>query len=304
MKVGDVLITPFQVKEITKKIKFIPEGVRLVGAPAAWEKGITGEGIVVAVIDSGCQIDHPNLKRNIIGGYNFTNDDNGNPRSLIDYISHGTHVAGIIAASSDNGGIKGVAPDARLLILKVINSKGESNYNTLIKALNYALKWQGPNGEKVSVINLSLGGVLDDEELHRTIIKIVENGVVVVTAAGNIGDNNIKTDEILYPGYYEEVIEVGSINNKKEPSFFSNSNNQIDFVAPGNDVLSTFPSNNYAKLSGTSMAAPHVTGVIVLLLSTIDSEKLHLYDIYLQLAKNAIQLGIGKNFEGNGLIHT
>lgn len=300
----EIFLHPFQIDIKTSKPEIIPEGIIMVGSPEAWDKGITGESSVVAVLDSGCQIDHPDLIDNIIGVYNFTDDDNGDSNIVTDYVSHGTHVAGIIAASSNEIGVRGVAPNAKLLILKVINQKGRGSYDNLIKALNYITKWKGPNGERVSVINISLGGLVDNNDLYKAIKKAFKMGITIVAAAGNLGDNNKDTNEILYPGYYKEVLQVGSIGTNGVSSWFSNSNQKIDFVAPGESILSTYPYNEYAVLSGTSMAAPHVTGIIALLVDSYQKveKSINPHEILNLLSKRAVPQGNAVQFEGRGLV--
>ncbi|QSX24147.1 S8 family peptidase [Priestia megaterium] len=270
-----------------------------------WKDSNRGKDIITAVIDSGCAIHHPDLKENIIGVYNFTMDNHGNPNDVTDYIGHGTHVSGIIAASYNKFGIVGVAPESKLLILKVIDQNGVGKYDNLVKAIEYAMNWKGPNDERISIINLSLGGVHHSEELHETIKKARNQGVVLVSASGNEGDGDYTTDEKLFPGYYKEVIQVGSINLEGVPSYFSNSNLNLDFVAPGEKVLSTHLDDKYVELTGTSMAAPHITGIIALALNLLkrENKELNLFSVYEFLLSKSKRLGFPSNQEGNGLVH-
>jgi major intracellular serine protease len=239
-------------------------GISLINASDFWDKSIKGNGVVIGVIDSGCFIDHQELKDNIIDKYNFTQDDNADPSNVTDYSGHGTHTSGIIAASNKNN-IIGVAPKAKLVILKVIDKKGSGSYENLIKAINYASEWRGKNNEKIDVLNLSLGGPNDDPDLKKAINKAISNKINIVVAAGNYGDGSELTNEILYPGFYPEIIQVGAVDKYSVPTSFSNTNVNIDFLAPGKDIYSTFNNGGYTTLSGTSMAAPHVTGAIALL---------------------------------------
>lgn len=272
-------------------IEEIPKGISLIKAPAFWERGITGKGVVIAVLDSGCQIDHPDLKGRIIGGLNFTDDYSGSPEFFDDNLNHGTHVSGIIAANRNQKGVVGVSPDASLLILKVISHDGTGTYNNLIRAVTFATDWQGPNKEKVRIITMSLGGLDPDPVLHQAIQRAVRHNILVVCASGNAGDNSITTKEVMYPGYYKEVVQVGAIQDNADLAYFSNTNDQIDLYAPGVNVLSTIPKSTYGILSGTSMAAPHVAGAAALLISEIEpiiGRKLTEKELFSELIKRSI----------------
>lgn len=300
---GEVHLIPVKVNKLINVPENIPYGVQMIKAPDSWRKA-QGKGIVVAVIDTGCQVDHDDLSENIIGGYNFTKDDAGNFEICQDYLGHGTHVAGIIAANNNNTGIIGVAPKTSLLILKIIERNGTATYENLINAIKYALTWRGESGEQVSIINISLGGPKNDPELHSVISSAVNKGVIIVAAGGNNGDNQAATEEVLYPGAYKEVYQIGAVDSFSNIGYFSNSNSEVDFLAPGVNILSTFPLNKYAELSGTSMAAPHVSGAIAILLSMFDERKAldmpsYIYD-YLSI--HAKQLGYHSFLEGRGLI--
>lgn len=281
----------------------IPDGVKIIGAPEFWKKGRAGENITIAVIDTGCDIYHPNLKERIIGVKNFTNEDGAVENIVTDYVGHGTHVAGIIAASDIGNGMVGVAPKANLLILKALGKKG-GTYISVTNAINYAIQ------KGVNIISMSLGGKIDDENLHKAIISAINKNILVVCAAGNDGDNNEKSIEMNYPAMYNEVISVGSINANKESSRFSASNNEVDLVAPGqglgdSGILSTAPGGKFAEMQGTSMATPHVAGALALIINWAEDEfgrKLTEPEIYSQLIKKTISLGYNKNIEGNGML--
>lgn len=300
-----VRLIPFQVDEIYKSSNEIPEGVQLIQAPALWEKGKKGEGVVIAIIDTGCQTDHPDLKDRIIGGKNFTSDYKGDPNNYEDNNGHGTHVAGTIAASEDGTGVLGVAPLAKLLILKVLSKNGSGSYKSIIDAINYAVDWTGPNGEKVRIISMSLGGSLSVKKLHEAVKNAVANDILVICASGNEGDNKSETDEYSYPAAYPEAISVGAVDLDKKIAKFSNSNKNVDVVAPGVNILSTYLKSGYAKLSGTSMATPHVSGAAALIINASEEDfqrKLSEAEIYAQLVKKTTSLGYDKRSEGNGII--
>ncbi|KEZ49730.1 MULTISPECIES: S8 family peptidase [Metabacillus] len=296
-----VRLIPYQVEDQLVDIQQIPEGVNLIQAPSIWSKGFKGKDVVVAVIDTGCDAQHPDLEGRVIGGRNFTDDDNGDPENFTDYNGHGTHVAGTIAAVNPDSGVVGVAPEAKLLILKALGGEeGSGAYEWIISAIEYAIS------EKADIISMSLGGPSDVPELHEVVQKAVQNQILVVCAAGNEGDGNSKTSEFSYPGCYNEVISVGAVSLQRKSSYFTNSNNEIDAVAPGEKIVSTVPGGKYAIFSGTSMAAPHVSGALALLKPLSESEferKMSEPEIYAQLMKRTIPLGFPKSLEGNGLIY-
>ncbi|MBM7645715.1 major intracellular serine protease [Scopulibacillus daqui] len=200
---NDVRLIPFEVKEVVEQSKeVIPQGVQLIEAPDVWKESEEGQGIVVAVIDTGCDINHPDLKGRVIDGKNFTADYNSGETNYLDNNGHGTHVCGTIAANENNEGILGVAPKANLLVLKALSKDGSGQLEWIIDAIHYAVDWEGPNKEKVNVISMSLGGPQDVPELHQAVKRAVENNILVVCAAGNEGDGRDDTPELSYPGSY------------------------------------------------------------------------------------------------------
>jgi major intracellular serine protease len=301
---SEVRLIPFVLEEVMQSAKEeIPYGVQMINAPALWREGEMGESIVVAVLDTGCDKSHPELVNRIVGGRNFV--DEGRQEDYSDAHYHGTHVAGTIAATLNNAGVAGVAPDAKLLICRVLGQDGSGTYEGIIKAIDYAIKWRGACGERVRVISMSLGGPNDVPELHEVIKKAILENVLVVCAAGNEGDDDDNTNEYAYPGAYKEVVQVGAVDKNKRLARFSNTNDEIDLVAPGVDVISTYPGNKYAKLSGTSMATPHVSGAAALLIAREEKlfqRELTEPEVYAQLVKNTVSIGLTKKAEGNGLL--
>lgn len=294
-------------KDMDEKLKsllsdekeYIPEGVNMINAPFMWSKGFTGKDVKIAVIDSGCDITNKDLKDRIVGGRNFTAEDNGDISKYEDYNGHGTHVCGTIAASNNNSGVTGVAPDAQLLILKVLDKNGTGSMASIINAINFAIN------QNVDIISMSLGTSVDVDELHQAIIKAVGSNILVVCAAGNEGDNRATTDEFSYPAGYNEVISIGAVDNSKSSAIFTNSNKEVDLVAPGVDVISTFLNGEYASLSGTSMATPHVAGALALLIELSKKEfgrELTEAELYGQLIKNTETLQMSRNLQGNGFL--
>jgi len=236
-------------------------GIDTMNVRKMWNRGVTGKDINIAIIDSGCDINHKDLKNNIVGTYNFTKDDES-LLNVTDYLGHGTHITGIIG--SQNRRI-GVAPVSNLLILKNLNQKGVGSVDSLVNAINYAINWRGDKGSKIDVINLSLGTRKDNQKLREAVREATDKNIVIVAAAGNEGDGQDSTNEINYPGYYPEVFQIGAIDKKIIPAYFTNTNANIDFVAPGENIFSTSPNNQYVILSGTSMATAQITGVVALI---------------------------------------
>ena len=234
-----------------------PPGVSMTAARRIWPS-TQGENTVVAILDTGVDYNHPDLKANIIDGISFVAGE----KDFMDLNGHGTHVAGTIAANSR---ILGVAPQSKILAIKVLGKNGSGSYQGITKGLEYARRWRGKQGEVVNVVNMSLGGPIDDSSLYREIKNAVQSGITVVCAAGNEGDGKSDTQEISYPAYYQETVAVGAVDMQTGIANFSNSNDHIDIVAPGVETYSTYPGGKYVKLSGTSMATPHISGAVALI---------------------------------------
>ena len=256
-----------------------------VDAPEAWDITKGNPNIVVAVLDTGTAIKHPDLAVNIwenpleeqngidddnngyiddIVGWDFANDDN----SPVDDQFHGTHVAGVIGAAQNNGrGVAGVAPNVKILPLKVLKGNGEGDTAALINAINYAvaLKKQGID---IRVMNASLGGGPKTEILKKALKRANNAGIVFVAAAGNSGGDS--DTEPIYPASYKvsNVISVAAIDSTGTLANFSNFGaNSVHVAAPGTTIWSTIVFDLYLPFSGTSMAAPHVAGIAALVLS-------------------------------------
>ncbi len=224
-----------------------------IGAPAAWGAGITGEGVLVAVVDSGVDASHPDLKGRVERGYDFVEDD----EDTSDAYGHGTHVAGIIAAAGDNGeGIAGLAWRARVLPVRVLDGSGYGYYSDIIAGIRYA----ADHGARI--INLSLGGGAQSQALQEAVDYARSKGCLLVAAAGNSG-----LESLSYPAACEGVVGVGAADTDDRPASFSNRGDALDLIAPGVAIYSAYVGNRYASLSGTSMAAPQVSGALALLLS-------------------------------------
>lgn len=221
--------------------------------PSAWKKS-RGADVKVAVLDTGVDLDHPDIQKNLLPGKNFIDSS----KEPWDDNSHGTHVAGIIAAENNQIGMVGVAPDAKIIPVKVLNGQGSGDLVSVSKGIRWAV-----DEGKADLICMSLGAPSPVQEVRKAIQYAESKGVVCFVAAGNAG----VTKKIFYPADYPETIAIGSIDENLNRSSFSNTGNNLDFMAPGGKIFSTVPDNWYAVLSGTSMATPFAVGVAALLLS-------------------------------------
>lgn len=234
-------------------------GVFATDAITVQERGNNGQGVKVGIIDTGIDYNHPDLAANYITGYDFIN---GDPDPYDDH-GHGTHVAGIVGALNNNIGTLGIAPQIMLYGVKVLDGTGKGSISDVISGLQYCVE------NDIDVVCMSLGTSYGSPALEEACEYAKNHGVVLVTAAGNSGDGDYNTDEISYPAAYDSTIAVGAIDINNLPAAWSNSGPYVSVCAPGVDILSTFPlsdcyypSTGYGTLSGTSMAAPHVVGLV------------------------------------------
>jgi subtilisin family serine protease len=274
----------------------LPWGVDRIDAEEVWIDGgepSTGEGITVAVIDTGIDEDHPDLEANIIGGYNFVvqkgrlnrnawDDDNG----------HGTHVSGTIAGIDNNIGVIGVAPDASLYGIKVLNKRGSGYMTDVIDGILWAADLNLGGGDKIDVISMSLSGPRSTS-LMNAVNYASGKGIILVAASGNDYASSVS-----YPADYANVISVGATDSADKVASFSNYDADLDFVAPGVSVLSTYKNGGYATGSGTSMACPHVAGTVALLLGAGVLSG----DVYSALSGSVTPLPNYAAKDGNGLV--
>lgn len=231
-------------------------GMRRIQAPLAWPVSTGQPTALVAMIDSGIDLAHPEFAGRIVPGYDYVNQDNV-PQD--DY-GHGTHIAGIVAAAGDNAlGVAGVAWDARLLVYKALDNRGIGPASYVAQAVLDA------TARGASVINLSLSLTGPSDVLHSAIRSAYANGAFIVGVAGN------ESGPVTYPALYEEVIAVGATTRWEDWSGYSNYGPDVDLAAPGgaatDQILSTGLSGGYAWQYGTSSAAPHVAGVAALMRS-------------------------------------
>lgn len=301
MKEQTMKLLPFKIEALQTATNEVPWGVKQLQAPEVWEHS-KGAGMVVAILDTGIDTEHDDLKTQIIGGRNFTNE--GSTDDFKDGNGHGTHVAGTIAAAENGGGVVGVAPEAKLLICKVLGSDGSGSHDGIIKAIKWATDWRGENNERVRVINMSLGGAYNDPKMYKAILRACAAGIIVVVASGNEGDDNEDTYEYGYPALYNECVTIAACDENKKLAYFSNTHLQVDLIAAGVKVISTYPTNQYATLSGTSMATPHISGAFALAIAIGEKQfkrTLTTQEIYAFLVKSCCSLGYQKSSEGNGL---
>ncbi|MBN1246887.1 MAG: peptidase S8, partial [Anaerolineae bacterium] len=236
----------------------------VIGSEGAWDLSTGSGSIVVAVVDTGVDLDNPELQGRVTGGKSFVpgvsspDDDQG----------HGTHVAGIIAAAGNNGlGVAGMAWSAQIMPIKVLDATGVGDSSDVAHGIRYAVD----NG--AHILNISLGGPGASTTLYEAVQYASNNGVLVVGSAGNCGDGNYAKNgcdyenQVIYPAAYDaEVLAVAATNTYDTVASFSNQGSYVDVAAPGVGILSTIPTG-YAYADGTSQAAPFVAGLAALLLS-------------------------------------
>ena len=280
-----------------------PWGIEFIDADDVIGQGETGNGVDIAIVDTGIDADHEDLAQNLGAGWaaeNVTcrndcedgpacnpNDIDGCQADWDDDNDHGTHVAGIAGALDNDIGVVGVAPEITLHSVKVLDCCGTGSADDVAAGIEWAAD------QDHDVINLSLGGdaasVVED-----AVVYAAAAGVIQVAAAGNEGED----DSILYPAAYDDVIAVGAIDENETLADFSSKGPELDLVAPGVDVPSTIAGDAYAERCGTSMASPHVAGGAAHLVANG-------YDAQAardRLEDTAVSCGLTDDEEGNGRI--
>ncbi len=263
-------------------------GVSRIGSESVHTTQVKGAGVKVAVLDTGIDYTHPDLDNNYRGGINIIDPDL--PAGPFDdsWNSHGTHVAGIIAAELDGNGVVGVAPQASLYAIKTLDNGGSGYLSDVIAGIEWAI------ANDIDIINMSLGLRRDSPALAEVCARAYEAGILLVAAAGNTGLYGL--GEVLYPARYSTVIAVGATNPDDTLHLMSAVSPDVDLVAPGSNIYSSITYSGYNVLTGTSQASPHVAGVAALILSaglrdlngdhTINNQ-----DLRLQLQNNTFDLG-------------
>lgn len=256
----DFKLPPFTVEaQMVSLSETMDWGLRLYGIPELWKR-TKGAGVITAVLDTGIDKRHleiGDLKQSVLAARDFT----GSSVGYFDLNGHGTHTAGTIAARQNDVGVVGVAPDCQLLVGKVLGDDGSGGS----AGVTDGIKWAANSG--ANIISMSLGSPQAVESIHQALIEAVSGGCCVICAAGNEGPAP-GIDTVGYPARWPESVAVGAVDDKGRVAQFTSRGPEVDICAPGVNVLSTFLNGGYAKLSGTSMATPFVSGVVTLLLST------------------------------------
>ncbi len=269
----------------------IPWGVERVMAPFVWDE-TTGVGVNVGIIDTGIQRDHPDLT--VSGGFLALTSPPYHRKSADDWDDdngHGTHVAGTVAAY---GAIAGVAPDANLYAVKVLDKNGSGSFSSVIAGID----WCVDNG--MHIANMSLGASSGNDSLREAIEAADEAGLILIASAGNSGPG---ANTIGYPAAYPQTIAVAASDSNDNIASWSSrggDKGDVDLTAPGVSIKSTWTDSGYRTISGTSMAAPHVTGVAALVLDyhgPMDPQKL-----WTLLTGSAEDLGHDFTAQGYGLV--
>jgi len=277
--------------------QLVPWGVdRVFGAEdyvfPTWDDS-TGAGIGVAVLDTGIDRNHEDL--HVAGGTNrLTGTDD-----FADGEGHGTHVAGTIAALANTTGVVGVAPDADIYAVKVLNDSGSGTWSSVAAGIDWVIE-QNTTGQIIHIINMSLGGSTDSQTLRDACDRAYATGILLVAAAGNEGNPSGKGDKVGYPAKYSSVIAVAASDQSDKRASFSSTGPAVELIAPGVSILSTYPSNTLKYASGTSMASPHVAGAAALVWAANPGlTNVQVRDI---LKLKAEDLGLLPTQQGNGLV--
>ncbi len=229
-----------------------PEGIARIGGSVT---SVDFSGVEVAVVDTGVDLDHPDLY--VVGGEDIVGESAGTDNGGEDGHGHGTHVAGTIGAIADGSGVAGVAPGVGIHGVRVLDDDGSGTYGDIIAGLEYVL-----TQPSIGVVNMSLGGAGDPSSntmFEDAIQALLDAGVVVVIAAGN---SEADTAGFIPAGYDLGIVvsAYDAYGGDNGFAYFSNYGDAVDITAPGVTITSTYPDDDYAALSGTSMACPHVAG--------------------------------------------
>jgi thermitase len=241
-----------------------------VNAASAWSLGKGSRKVTVAVIDTGTDYTHVDLKGNMVSGYNFI-EDNDDPQDITEAggnPGHGTHCAGIIGGLGIDGAVSGISPQVSIMPLRFIGPSGQGDLISAIKAMDYAIE------KKVDVVSASWGANVSESQakpLIEAVSRLNDAGIIFVAAAGNEGANNDRTEMYPVNANFPNVIAVAASDSADKKPYWSNyGRTKVSIAAPGADILSTLPDNSYGNLSGTSMATPLVAGLVALLKSQND----------------------------------
>ncbi|MBB5355308.1 subtilisin family serine protease [Anoxybacillus mongoliensis] len=278
---------------MSSKRQIIPWGVNSVGTNKLLVKQEPVSKVKVAILDSGINREHEDLKGKVVEEFNAINP--GQP--LYDTYGHGTAIAGIIAASDNEIGIRGVSPNVEIYSVKVLDDKGRGKVRDLVRGIQWCID------NRVQVMNISFGMSSDNSELREAIETAINSGIIVVAAAGN--NYGGKTD---YPANYKDVISVTAVNSNYKMASFS-ARGKIDFSAPGVDILTTSNNGGYGMYSGTSLAAAYVTGIVAIILEEPEQFGISKYkknkkfssEMINILRRYSVKIG-NKTYYGNGFV--
>ena len=284
-----------------------PYGIEITDADVAIDDGHTGNGVSIAILDTGIDAQHETLEENLGEGWaadeaECTTDCGGGPfgggndieeclEEWDDDNDHGSHCAGTAAAADNGVGVLGVAPDATLHAVKVLQCDGGGSFDDVAEGI----EWSADQGHEVQ--SMSLGSDSDSEVVSDAIEFAAERNVVIVASAGNDGPCN---DCVGFPARHHEVIAVSATDEDDDLADFSSTGPEVELAAPGVDVLSSIPRDDYDEFSGTSMSCPHVSGAAATVIAdgTTDRE-----DVRAQLKEGADDIGLDDNEQGAGRLN-
>lgn len=284
-----------------------PYGIEVTDADVAIDDGNTGEGVSIAVLDTGIDAQHETLEGNLGEGWATddaacTTDCGGGPfgggndideclEEWDDDNDHGSHCAGTAAAADNGEGVLGVAPDATLHAVKVLACDGSGSFDDIAAGI----EWSADQGHDVQ--SMSLGADSDSDVVKDALQYAADEGVVMVAAAGNDGPC---TDCVGFPARDERVIAVSATDENDDLADFSSTGPEVELAAPGVDTLSTVPRDDYEEFSGTSMACPHVAGAAATVIAdgTTDREA-----VRAELTEAADDIGLEENAQGDGRLN-
>lgn len=246
-KISDYKIIQVKAKQPQEIIDY---GIRMAGAPLEWGE-VTGKGIRVGIIDTGIDFTHKDLKDGIADAVSFISksprDDNG----------HGTHVAGIIGARKNGTGVIGMAPECSLYVAKAFDQSGNGEFSAIYKSMEWMIH------KRVQIVNMSFSSDENSKGYEEILQAASNHGLTLVCAAGNEG--NKKRNTIGFPGKFPQTIAVTAVDPNRQSTDFSSAGYESELCAAGVNIYSTYPGNSYAKLSGTSMATPIISGAAALI---------------------------------------
>lgn len=247
----------------TKPLQYNANVYSLIQLPSIQKENITGKNNSICVIDTGVDFKHEALKGKVVEYTSFISERNG-VKNTVDYMGHGTHVAGIIAGVAPQIGMYGIAPNAKIYSAKVFNANEDSSVSSMIAGVDWCMS------KKVNIMNMSFGfpsttSYTALSGFDYALQQANKNGILSIASTGNDGDTDKSADNVKYPARFRNVLAVASSNQSGSISLFSNRGPSVFITAPGENVVSSYPNNQYYYMSGTSMASPIVSGIAALI---------------------------------------